>query len=205
MTSVELDAISEFNARLPEETREQYLKAILDKTFLKSLTGGNDTTTNQFNNEDSKGVACSTNRPSAQDFADYKAFLATQLDTSQGAYELFKEVYKTPARQFSNVKITRSVLKSGFQVTTAPCLGNKNIDKTILHKEDQGDMPASHQKTREKVVQAIKPEINTCKISHIFTSIDKGSYNVANNPPSSQTIMNGIKQYAIQCDMMLLL
>jgi hypothetical protein len=150
------------------------LKAILDKTFLKSLAGGKNTT-NQVNNEDSKGAACSTNGPSAQDFTDYKAFLATQMDTSQGAYESFKEDYKTPGRQFSNVKITGNVLKSRFQVTTAPHLGNKNIDKVILQKEGQGDTPSSRQKTREKVVQAIKPEINTCKISRIFMSINKGN------------------------------
>jgi hypothetical protein len=64
MTSVELNPISEFYARDPEESREQFLKAILDKTFLKSLAGGNDTT-NQDNNEDSKGAARSTTGPSA--------------------------------------------------------------------------------------------------------------------------------------------
>jgi hypothetical protein len=66
-------------------------------------------------------------------------------------------------------------------------------------------MPASCQKTCKKVVRAIKPEINTCKISCIFLSIDKGNYDVASNALSSQTIMNGIKQYAIQFNMMLLL
>jgi hypothetical protein len=134
MTSVELDAISEFYARVPEETREHFLKAILDKTFLKSLAGGNDTT-NQVKNEDSNSAARSTNGPSAQDFADYEAFPATQMDTSQGSYELFKEDCKTPARQFSNIKITGNVLKSGFQVTSTPCLGNENINKAILHRK----------------------------------------------------------------------
>jgi hypothetical protein len=86
---------------------------------MKSFAGGKDTT-NQVNNEVSKGATCSNNSPFAQDFANYEAFLATQMDTSQGAYELFKEDYKTPARQFSNVKITGNVLKLGFQVTTAP-------------------------------------------------------------------------------------
>ena len=52
---------------------------------------------------------------------------------------------------------------------------------------------------------AIKPEINTCKISCIFMSIDKGNCNVASNALSSLTIMNGIKQYAIQHDMVFLL
>jgi hypothetical protein len=126
------------------------------------------------------------------------------MDTFQGAYEMFKEEYKTPARQFSNVNITGNVLKSGFQVTTAPCLGNKNIDKIILHKENQGDTPATRQKTC-KVVRAIKPEINTSKISCIFISINEGNYNVASGALSSQAIMNGIKQYAIQYDMILLL
>jgi hypothetical protein len=36
-------------------------------------------------------------------------------------------------------------------------------------------------------------------------SINKGNYNVASNALSSQTILNEIKQYAIQYNMMLLL
>jgi hypothetical protein len=65
MTSVELDDITEFYVRVPEETREQFLKAILDKTFLKSLTGSNNTA-NQVDNEDSKSAACPTNGPFAK-------------------------------------------------------------------------------------------------------------------------------------------
>ncbi len=73
------------------------MKAILDKTFMKSLAGSNDTA-NQVNKDVSKSAACPTNGPYAQDFADNKAFLATQMGTSQGIYETFKEGYKTPAR-----------------------------------------------------------------------------------------------------------
>jgi hypothetical protein len=72
MTSVEFNTITEFYARVPEETREEFLKAILDKTFIKSLAGSNNTA-NQVDDEDSKSAACPTNGPSAQDFADYKA------------------------------------------------------------------------------------------------------------------------------------
>ncbi len=74
------------------------MKAILDKTFLKSLAGSNDTA-NQVDNEDSKSATCPTNGPSAQDFADYKPFLATQMDTSQGAYETFKGLWDVQGRK----------------------------------------------------------------------------------------------------------
>jgi hypothetical protein len=57
------------------------------------------------------------------------------MDTSQGTYEMFKEEYKTPARQFSNIKIKGNVLKLGFQVSTAPCLGNKNLKRSFCTRK----------------------------------------------------------------------
>ncbi len=56
------------------------------------------------------------------------------------------------------------------------------------------------QKTHEKVVCAMKPEIQTCKISRILTSNDENSYDVATDALSSQTIIQGISWYIIQYD-----
>jgi hypothetical protein len=96
------------------------------------------------------------------------------------------------------VKIPFQTFTSGFQVTSAPHLGDQTIEKVILHKDDRGDTPIARQKTQEKVVTAIKQEITTCNISQIITSNNKGSYNVASNAISSQTIMNGIRRYVVQ-------
>jgi hypothetical protein len=47
-------------------------------------------------------------------------------------------------------------------------------------------------------MKAIKPEITTCRFSRIFTSNNEGSYDVAIDALSSQTIMQGIKRYVVQ-------
>jgi hypothetical protein len=99
------------------------------------------------------------------------------------------------------VKIPFQTFTSGFQVTSAPCLGDQTIEKVVLHKDNHGNTPIARQKSCEKVVKAIKPEITTCKISRIITDSEKGSYDVASNAISSQTIMNGIKRYVVQDDM----
>ncbi len=99
------------------------------------------------------------------------------------------------------MKIPFQTFTSGFQVTSAPCLGDQTIEKVVLCKDDRGNTPIARQKTCEKVVKTIKPEITTCKVSRIITDSDKGSYDVASDAISSQTIMNGIKRYVVQYDM----
>jgi hypothetical protein len=99
------------------------------------------------------------------------------------------------------VKIPFQTFTSGFQVTSAPPLGDQTIKKVVLCKDDCGNTPIARQKTRKKVVKAIKLEITMCEISRIITDGDKGSYDVASNAISSQTIMNGIKRYVVQYDM----
>jgi hypothetical protein len=79
-------------------------------------------------------------------------------------------------------------------------LGDQTIAKVFLHKDDHQDTPLAWHKTREKVVCAIKPEIQTCKISRILTSNDESSYDVATDALSSQTNIQGINWYIIQYD-----
>jgi hypothetical protein len=74
------------------------------------------------------------------------------------------------------------------------------LQKVVLHNYDRGDTPLAWQKTCEKVVCAIKPEIQTCKISRILTSNYENSYDVATDALSSQTIIQGINWYIIQYD-----
>ncbi len=79
-------------------------------------------------------------------------------------------------------------------------MGDQSIAKVVLCKDYCGDTPLAWQKTREEVVCAIKPEIQTCKISRILTSNDENSYDGATDALSSQTIIQGINQYIIQYD-----
>ena len=72
--------------------------------------------------------------------------------------------------------------------------------KVVLCKDDCGDTLLAQQKTHEKVVCAIKPEIQTFKISRILTSNHENSYDVATDALSSQTIIQGINRYIIQYD-----
>ncbi len=90
-------------------------------------------------------------------------------------------------------------------MSTAPCLGDQEIAKIVLKINDRGEKASACQKSCKKVVKAIKPEINTCKIFSIFTSINEGGYDVASNALSSQTILNAIRCYAVQYDMVFIL
>jgi hypothetical protein len=73
-------------------------------------------------------------------------------------YERFKHKYGAK-NHFGNAKIPFQTFTSGFQVTSAPCLGDQTIAKVVLCKDDCRDTPLAWQKTCEKVVCAIKPEI----------------------------------------------
>jgi hypothetical protein len=129
----------------------------------------------------------------------YAAFVAAQSETWKEEYECFKRKYAA-TNCFGNAKIPFQTFTSGFQVTSAPRLGDQTIAKVVLCKDDCGDTPLARQKTHEKVVCAIKPEIQTCKISRILTSNDENSYDVATDALSSQTIIQGINWYIIQYD-----
>jgi hypothetical protein len=119
----------------------------------------------------------------------YAAFIAAQSETSKEEYECFKRKYAA-TNCFGNAKIPFQTFTPGFQVTSAPCLGDQSIAKVVLCKDDCGDTPLARQKTCEKVVCAIKPEIQTCKISRILTSNDENSYDVATVALSSQNVNN---------------
>jgi hypothetical protein len=179
------DNLGKFLAAIPLANRSQFLAAISSKEFLKSFTA----------------IASNDSKPPQVKFEhddnDYAAFAAKQAETSKEEHEHYKSQYNATNR-FGKANIPFQTFASGFQVTAAPCLGDQSITKVVLCKDDRGDTPLARKKMREEIVWAIKPEIQTCKISRILTSNDKSRYNVATNALSTQTIIQGINQYITQ-------
>jgi hypothetical protein len=181
------DKMGKFLAAIPLASHSQFLAAISSKEFLKSLTAiaSDDSETPQVKFEYENNV--------------YAAFIAKQDETSREEYERYKSQYNA-TNHFGNAKVPFQTFASGFQVTAAPCLGDQSLTKVVLCKDKCGDTPLARQKTQEKIVHAIKPEIQTCKISRILTSNDESSYDVATNALSTQTILQGINRYITQYD-----
>jgi hypothetical protein len=140
-----LDNVGKFLAAIPPSSRSQFLAVISSDEFLKSLTAiaSNETETFQmkFENEDK----------------DYAAFATNQSDTLKEEYKRYKRQYNA-TNHFGAAKIPFQTFPSGFQVTAAAHLGDQSITKVVLRKDDHGDTPLARQKTREKIVWAIKPE-----------------------------------------------
>ncbi len=181
------DNLGKFLAAIPSAICSQFLAAISSKEFLKSFTA----------------IVSDDSKPPQVKFEhgndDYAAFAAKQAETLKEEYERYKSRYNA-TNHFGNANIPFQTFASGFQVTAAPHLGDQFITKVVCCKDDRGDTPLARQKTREKIVRAIKPEIQTCKISRILTSNDKSSYGVATNTLSTQTIIQGINRYITQYD-----
>ena len=190
-----LENIKKFLLTIPCTTWSQFLAAISSSDFLKTFataSGNSGTFQVKFGNDETMP---SGNKDAYSDA--YAAFLASQTQTSKEEYKRFKSDYAAK-NHFGKVKIPLQTFQSDFQVTSTPCLGDQTIVNVVLWKGDRGDSPNARQKTLEKVVRAIKPEITTCKISRILTSKNEGNYDVTSDALSSQTIMQGIKRYVVQ-------
>jgi hypothetical protein len=181
------DNLGKFLAAIPLARCSQFLAASSSKEFLKSFTAiaSDDSDCPQVKFEHGNN--------------DYAAFAAKQAETSKEEYERYKSRYNA-TNHFGNANIPFQTFASGFQVTAAPYLGDQSIPKVVLCKDDCGDTPLERQKKHEKIVWAIKPEIQTFKISRILTSNDKSSYDVATDALSTQTIIQGINRYITQYD-----
>jgi hypothetical protein len=93
-------------------------------------------------------------------------------------------------------------LKSGFEITLTSRVDSEIGGTTvILQKKERGKDAISRKKTRDKVVQALKPEISAGNISQILTSTNADEYDVANKVISYQAIMNSIHRFCIQYDL----
>ncbi len=192
------ESIQKFLLAIPPASCSQFLAKIGSDKFLKTFAsvslGAAGGVQVKFEHDPNMQLGANANR--SEDKA-YAAFVAAQSETLKEEYECFKCKYAA-TNHFGNTKIPFRTFKSDFQVTSAPCLGDQSIAKVVLCKDDRGYTPLAWQKTHEKVVCAIKPEIQTCKISRILTSNDENSYDVATDALSSQTIIQGINWYIIQ-------
>jgi hypothetical protein len=193
-------SIQKFLLAIPPASHSQFLAKIGSDEFFKTFASVSlgAAGSGQVKFEHDPDMQLGSNAISSEDKA-YAAFIAAQSETSKEEYECFKRKYAA-TNCFGNAKIPFQTFTSGFQVTSAPHLGDQTIAKVVLHKNDRGDTPLAQQKTCNKVVCAIKPEIQTCKISRILTSNDESSYDVATDALSSQTIIQGINRYIIQYD-----
>jgi hypothetical protein len=91
---------------------------------------------------------------------------------------------------------------SGFEFTlTSRDSADISNARVILRKSERGKDAIQRKKTRDKVVQPLKPEISAGNISRILTSTDADDYDVAAEAISSQTILNAIHRFCIQYDM----
>ncbi len=97
-------------------------------------------------------------------------------------------------------------LCSGFQLTLSSC-DDKEIEATsvILCKNERGADAIARKKTRDKVVQALKPKISAGNISRILTSTDEKEYDIASEAISWQLILKSIHCHYIQYDFISLL
>ena len=97
--------------------------------------------------------------------------------------------------------ILSSQLNSGFEFTLVSCDTSDITHATvILCKNEHGKDAIQRKKTRDKVVQALKPEISAGN-SRILTSTDADDYDVAAEAISSQAILDSIHHFCIQYDM----
>ena len=160
------DNISKFLGAIPQESCSKFLATISSDKFINAFTQQSAESAEFRVKVEHDGA--STKLPiAATNKERYAAFVAEQEKTAEEAYAEHKRAYATKNR-FSKVNLPLFALQTftiGFQVTSAPRLRDQPINRVILLKDDCGDTPIARQKTREKVVKAIKPEIHTCKIS----------------------------------------
>jgi hypothetical protein len=97
-------------------------------------------------------------------------------------------------------------LCSGFQLTLSS-RDDKEIEATsvILRKNEQGADAIARKKMRDKVVQALKPEISAGNISRILTSTDEKEYDTPSKAISWQLILKSTHRHCIQYDFVSLL
>jgi hypothetical protein len=139
--------IQKFLSAVLADSRSQFLATISSNDFLKTFGQ-----TGSFEFEDgTTRVSDATKENPDQPKEDpdqqaYAAFVTAQNATLKKEYEHFKSRYAA-STCFGNVKIPFQSFASGFQVTSAPPLGDQTIEKVVLHKDDRGDTPIARQKT----------------------------------------------------------
>jgi hypothetical protein len=137
----------------------------------------------------------------ADDKADDYAAFGKQEEVPFSAKDEAAYVCIANARSLKGA-IPSGQFSSGFEFTlTSHDPADISNAQVILRKNERGKDAIQRKKTRNKVVQALKPEISAGNISRILTSTDANDYNVAAEAISSQTILNAIHRFCIQYDM----
>ena len=160
------DNISKFLGGIPQESCSKFLATISSDKFINAFTQ-QSVESADFHVE-VEHIGASKKPPIVVIHKGrYAAFVAEQEKKAEEAYKQHKRAYATKTC-FSKVNLPPFALQTfttGFQVTPAPRLCDQPIDRVILLEDDCRDTPIARQKTRNKVVKAIKPKIHTCKIS----------------------------------------
>jgi hypothetical protein len=129
-------SIQQFLLAIPPESCSQLLAQIGSDEFLKTfasvLSGAAGGVQVKFEHDPDMQLGADANR--SEDKA-YAAFVTAQSETSKERYECFKRKYAATNR-FGNAKIPFQTFTSGFQVTSAPRLGDQSIAKVVLCKDD---------------------------------------------------------------------
>jgi hypothetical protein len=182
-----IDKLGKYYTSLPVVDRSQFLAAIGSDEFMEAFSA----------------YASSKRSPPEVKFESeddgFDAFADSEAANAKEEYERYKRHYNATTL-FGKANVPAQTFSSGFQVNSNPRLGDQSLSKVILYKGDRGDTPLARQKTREKVVRALKPDIRACNVSKILTSNDENNYDVAADVLSTQTIFQGLKRYITQYD-----
>ncbi len=135
------DSIKKFLLAIPPASHSQFFAEIGSDEFLKTfasvLLGATGGVQVKLEHDPDTQLGADANRSEDKVYA---AFVAAQSETSKEEYERFKRKYAA-TNCFSNAKIPFQTFTSGFQVTSAPHLGDQSIAKVVLCKDDCGDTP----------------------------------------------------------------
>ncbi len=146
------ESIQKFLLAIPPASHSQFLAKIVSDEFLKTfasvLSGAAGGVQVNFEHDPNTQLGADANRGEDDTYADLLQLSLKPWKRNTNASSCF-----------GNAKIPFQTFTSGFQVTSAPRLGDQLIAKVVLCKDDHGDTPLSRHKTCEKVVCAIKPEI----------------------------------------------
>jgi hypothetical protein len=149
------ESIQTFLLAIPPASCSQFLAKISSDEFLKTfasvLSGAAGSAQVKLEHDPNTQLGANANRSEDEACA---AFVAAQSETSKKEYKRFKRKYAA-TNCIGNTKIPFQTFTSGFQVTSAPRLGDQTIAKVVVCKDDCGDTPLAQQKTCKKVVRAV--------------------------------------------------
>ncbi len=133
--------IQKFLSAIPTEQCSQFLAAIGSNEFLQTFADhSHDSDDIRVKFEHGSTTSMHTTAQVDHEDVGYQDFIASQMDASKESYKRYMHNYSAK-NCFAGIKIPLQTFLSGFQVTSAPHLGNEAIKKEILCKDDHGNSP----------------------------------------------------------------